>query len=124
MVVTHAPWYIVSAIWFGIGSVISLWSYFSEKPREKAAVELYADALRRNQARETRIQSHEMVELEEQDDEGACYAFQLSGKRIVFVSGQDFYSSARFPNTTFRWFAFMATAKFSSRHSSKSMAKN
>jgi hypothetical protein len=101
MVVTHSPWYIVSAIWFGIGSVISLWNYFSEKPKERAAVELYAEALRRNQARETRIQSDEMVELEEEEDEGACYAFQLSRKRIVFVSGQDFYPSARFPNSDF-----------------------
>jgi hypothetical protein len=42
-----------------------------------------------------------MVELEEVEDEGACYAFQLSGKRIVFVSGQNFYPSARFPNSDF-----------------------
>jgi hypothetical protein len=40
-----------------------------------------------------------MVELEE--EEGTCYVFQLSGQRIVFVSGQDFYASARFPNSDF-----------------------
>lgn len=42
-----------------------------------------------------------MVELEEQEDEGACYAFQIAGNRIVFISGQDFYASARFPNNDF-----------------------
>jgi len=101
MIVTRDRWYVVTAIWVGIGSVISLWVYFSEKPKEKANLELYADALRRNQARETRIRSDEMVELEEKEDEGSCYAFQLSEKRIVFVSGQDLYPSARFPNSDF-----------------------
>jgi len=49
MIATQTPWYIVSPIWFGIGSVIFLWIYFSEKPKEKAGVELYAETLRRNQ---------------------------------------------------------------------------
>ena len=101
MIATHDPWYIVTAIWVGIGGVIFLWIYFTEKPKEEAGTHLYEDALRRDQAREIRIQSDEMVELEEEEDEGACYAFQLSGKRIVFVSGQDFYPSSRFPNSDF-----------------------
>jgi hypothetical protein len=101
MIATHTKWYITTAIWAGIGSVILLWVYFSEKPKEKAGVQIYEDALRRNQARVTRIQSDEMVELEEEEDEGACYAFQLRRQRIVFVSGQDFYPSARFPNSDF-----------------------
>jgi len=101
MIATHGPWYTVSAIWFGIGGAIFLWVYFSEKPKEKAGLDLYAQALHRNQALETRIQSDEIVELEEEEDEGACYAFQLVGKRIVFVSGQDFYPSAQFPNSNF-----------------------
>jgi hypothetical protein len=41
------------------------------------------------------------VEFEEEEDEGACYAFQLDKCQIVFVSGQDFYPSAKFPNTDF-----------------------
>ena len=61
----------------------------------------YEVALKRNESRVTRIQSDDMVELEEEEDEGACYAFQLSNNRIVFISGQDYYPSARFPNTDF-----------------------
>ncbi len=41
-----------------------------------------------------------MVVFEEQEDEGARYAFQV-GDRIVFVAGQDFYPSAKFPNSDF-----------------------
>jgi hypothetical protein len=43
----------------------------------------------------------QMVEFEEEEDEGACYAFQLDGGGILFVAGQSYYSSARFPNTDF-----------------------
>ena len=42
-----------------------------------------------------------MVEFEEEEDEGASYAFQLDNRRIVFVVGQQFYGSARFPNSDF-----------------------
>jgi hypothetical protein len=54
--VTHARWYVATATWVGIGSVIFLWVYFTEKPKEEAGTHLYEDALRRNQALEIRIQ--------------------------------------------------------------------
>jgi hypothetical protein len=46
----------------GIGSIIFLWPYFTEKPKEEAGTHLYEDALRRNQAREIRIQSEELLD--------------------------------------------------------------
>jgi hypothetical protein len=42
-----------------------------------------------------------MVELQEGEDEGACYAFQLDDDQILFISGQDYYSSSQFPNSDF-----------------------
>jgi hypothetical protein len=42
-----------------------------------------------------------MVEFQEREDEGACYAFQLGNRRIVFVAGQEFYPSPTFPNSDF-----------------------
>jgi hypothetical protein len=42
-----------------------------------------------------------MAELEEEEDEGACYALQLENNKIIFVTGQDDYASAWFPNTDF-----------------------
>jgi hypothetical protein len=42
-----------------------------------------------------------MIQFEEEDDEGACYAFQLDEQRVVFLVGQDYYPSAKFPNTNF-----------------------
>lgn len=39
--------------------------------------------------------------FEEIEDEGACYAFQVEPEQVLFVVGQDFYESARFPNSDF-----------------------
>ncbi len=94
-------WYASLLIGLSIGLPITLWSYLSVRPKLFADVRQVESALRRNEARVIRIQSQAMVEFEEVEDEGACYAFQLDKRRIVFVSGQEFYSSARFPNTDF-----------------------
>jgi hypothetical protein len=94
-------WYVSGLIWFGIGLPITLWAYVVARSNLEQAVGRFESALRQNSACTIRIQSERMVEFEEEEDEGACYAFQLSGGRIVFVSGQQFYSSLRFPNSDF-----------------------
>jgi hypothetical protein len=48
-----------------------------------------------------RIQASAVVALEEIDDEGACYAFQTGDDEILFLRGQAFYPTARFPNADF-----------------------
>ncbi len=94
-------WYYEGLISIAIAVSISLWVYFDLKPKFLLDLQRYENALRRNQACVTRIQSNAVVEFEEQEDEGACYAFQLNEGRIVFLSGQEFYASARFPNSDF-----------------------
>lgn len=59
------------------------------------------DAQERNVAEVVHIQSVKMVEFDEINDEGACYAFQIGDDKIVFVVGQEFYRSSKFPNTDF-----------------------
>ena len=94
-------WYYCLLFSLAIAIPISLWSYFEAKPAFRRDVDLYEGALRRNEATVIRIQSNSMVELEEKEDEGACYAFQLDNHQLVFISGQDYYPSARFPNSDF-----------------------
>jgi hypothetical protein len=94
-------WYASLSIALSIALPISLWSYLSLRPKVFAEVCQVESALRRNEARVTRIQSQAMVEFEEIEDEGACYALQLDKHRIVFVSGQDYYPTAQFPNDDF-----------------------
>lgn len=94
-------WYYSCLMAIAIALLISLWTYFELRPKFTADVAQHENALHRNEARVTRIQSNAMVEFEEAEDEGACHAFQLDQGRIVFVSGQDFYDSAKFPNSDF-----------------------
>jgi hypothetical protein len=94
-------WYYCLLFSLAIAVPISLWSHFQVKPALRRDVDLYEGALRRNEATVIRIQSDSMIELEEEEDEGACYAFQLDHHQLVFISGQDYYPSARFPNSDF-----------------------
>jgi hypothetical protein len=95
------PWPAVIAIWLGIGAFIGLWIYLGESSSLRRQAATYAFALQRNEVFETTIRSTSMVEFEELGSEGACYAFQVSDYRIMFVQGQDFYPTARFPNDDF-----------------------
>jgi hypothetical protein len=105
LLASDAPRWIVITFWSVLGTAISLWAAISV--RRELRVELGAglkaleDAVARDKADIVRIQSSAMVEFEEIEDEGACYAFQVEDRLIVFVEGQDFYSSAKFPNTDF-----------------------
>ena len=96
---------IVATVFWGVaGAAILLWvhfdtrkdlAYFREMLRE------HRSALARNQAQVFDIRSRAFVEFEEVEDEGACYAFEIDGPLLVFVSGQQFYPSARFPSQDF-----------------------
>jgi hypothetical protein len=81
--------------------LIILWVHWSVRRERLVKIRRLERALDRNEAHVVHIQSDEMVEFEEIEDEGASYAFQVSDDRIVFVCGQDFYASARFPNSDF-----------------------
>ena len=99
--VSHDPWFVVLPIWLGIAVVIAAWSLRDGLRDLRKARGRLESALRRNEAKEVRIAASEMVELEEKEDEGACYVFQVDDDSVVVVSGQEFYASARFPNSDF-----------------------
>ena len=101
VIATKGNWLLPTAFWSLLGVAISAWVYSSEKPKYAAAVRRCEDVLRQNEVHEISIRTDALVELEEIEDEGACYAIQLRDHLIVFVSGQDYYPSARFPNTDF-----------------------
>jgi hypothetical protein len=94
-------WYVSGLIWLGVGLPMTLWAYVGVRSDLAKAISRFESALKRNMVSNIAIQSEQFVEFEEEEDEGACYAFQLTGHRIVFVSGQEFYSSSRFPNSDF-----------------------
>ncbi|HTR27496.1 MAG TPA: hypothetical protein VMI10_26235 [Terriglobales bacterium] len=89
------------AIWIGICELIAVWVFFSAKRESSARLQKLKALSERNEAREIRVQASEVVEFEEIQDEGACFAFQLQDDRILFISGQSYYASKRFPNSDF-----------------------
>jgi hypothetical protein len=67
----------------------------------RGQVRMFEEAIRANRAREIRLQATRVVEFEEEEDEGACYAFDHDGDTTVFIVGQEFYEDDDFPNTDF-----------------------
>ena len=98
---SNAPRWIVLTFWSAIAIPMSIWAHVSTRRELSAGLKALEDAVARDEADIVRIQSSAMVEFEEIEDEGACYAFQVEDRLIVFVDGQEFYPSAKFPNTDF-----------------------
>ena len=102
---------VILAFWLALAVLFSLWIGLPGRtgPRRQAA--LLEAALRHNRARVFRVQSTRVVEFEEIEDEGACFAFDVgdgspaeaSAKagRALFVLGQEFYADDDFPNSDF-----------------------
>ena len=85
----------------GVATPFCIWAWFSGRSKVGADLKRYEVALEKNEAHILRIQADSMIEFEEEEDEGACYAFQLDHHRVVFISGQDYYPSVKFPNSDF-----------------------
>jgi len=95
-----SPRSIVSG-WFVLAVLIGSWVWIEDVLKKRKLELSISRTLESGRVRETRIAASSVVELEEEADEGACYAFQIAVDRIVFVSGQEFYASAKFPNADF-----------------------
>jgi hypothetical protein len=87
--------------WFVIAVLIGSRVWIEESLKTSKLARSIARTLESGRIREIRIVASSVVELEEEEDEGACYAFQIAADRIVFVSGQEFCASANFPNADF-----------------------
>jgi hypothetical protein len=101
---SDAAWYIVTAFWLIVGGGITLWVHRDMRRHGKHLEGMtrgLESALRRNAADVYDVRARSFAELEEIEDEGACYAFELDDDRLVFIVGQQFYESARFPSLDF-----------------------
>ncbi len=101
MLVAKESWKIITIFWLCLGIGISLWTIITERQKVHKRIGTYEDAMNRNEADVLHIRSNAMIEFDEIEDEGACYAYQVDDESIIFIAGQEFYSSARFPNNNF-----------------------
>ena len=102
MLASDAPWQVITGFWIVVWIGITVWiQRDARKSGISAILPGLESALRRNEADVVDIRATSYVELEEVEDEGACYAFQLDEERVVFISGQEFYPEAKFPSLDF-----------------------
>jgi len=101
---SDAPWLIITVFWLVVGGAIAMW-VGRDMRKDAGHIERMArsleSALERNTADVYDVRARAFAELEEIEDEGACYVFELEGDRLVFIIGQEFYESARFPSLDF-----------------------
>jgi hypothetical protein len=104
IVASDAPWFVVTAFWALAGGGIALWVRRDMRKlggQMEGMARGLESALRRNAAEVYDIRAQAFAEFEEIEDEGACYAFALGDGCLVFIQGQEFYESARFPSLDF-----------------------
>jgi hypothetical protein len=104
LIASDSPALIVTLFWLVVGVAIILAvrrSMQADGRQLQAVAAGLESALRRNLAEVYDIRATGFVEFEEIEDEGACYAFELPGGRLVFLQGQEFYGAADFPSLDF-----------------------
>jgi len=87
--------------WLGLALLFWGWCALDETRKGRKRIADIDAAIRRNVAEVIQCQSDEVVAFEEIEDEGAEYCFQAEQATLLFVSGQDFYETSRFPNSDF-----------------------
>jgi hypothetical protein len=91
----------ILGFWGILGGLITVPGFIQEWFRLSKKITAYDYAIFAGQCEDFTVLARRMWEFEEQEDEGACYAFELATGGVVFVVGQDYYASERFPNADF-----------------------
>ena len=101
LLLSDAPRLIICGFWAALWLALTLWIGLPWRRLMRQQIPILEDGLRTNRARVMRIRSSRVVEFEEEEDEGACYAFDLDGTSTVFIVGQEFYEDDDFPSSDF-----------------------
>ncbi len=107
---SDAPVIVVVGFWVLMMVVFTLWIGLPRRRLMLDQISILQDALHGNRARERRLRSERVVEFEEEEDEGACYAFDHDGVSSIFVIGQEFYEDDDFPNSDFSMIELLGAA--------------
>ena len=95
---------VITIFWTLVGGGLTAW-VMRDVRREQRVIDgmlaVCRSAQRANRASVYEVRAQAYVEFEELEDEGACYAFGIANRRVVFIVGQQFYPSARFPCLAF-----------------------
>ena len=104
LMVSDAPWHIVTLFWIVAGAAICAWVLrdLRREPNYRAdMLHAYRSAWDRNEAEVVVVKAKSFVQFEEADDEGPCYVFELDSDRLFFLHGQQYYPTSKFPSLDF-----------------------
>ena len=110
LLLSDAPGQVVLLFWTSLWLLFTLWIGLPWRKLMRDQIPVLEDGLRTSRVRVIRLQSSRVVEFEEEEDEGACYAFEHDGDSSVFVVGQEFYEDDDFPNTDFSMVEILGAA--------------
>lgn len=98
---SDVSWPIITLFWLVVAAVLGLWVFRSQVGSLRASIVDVESAIRRKQAVVHSVRCSDLVEVEEAEDEGACWLLQLPGERVLVLAGQEYYATARFPSDDF-----------------------
>jgi hypothetical protein len=113
---SDAPAVVIVGFWAVMTVLFTLWTGMPWRRLMRGQIPILEDALTANRAREVRLRSNRVVEFEEVEDEGACYAFDRGyafdrdGSSAIFITGQEFYEDDDFPNSDFSMIELLGTS--------------
>ena len=107
---SDAPVAVIVGFWSLMTLLFTLWIGMPWRRLMRGQIPILEDALEANRARELRLRSNRVVEFEEAEDEGACYAFDRDGSASIFITGQEFYEDDDFPNSDFSMIELLGTS--------------
>jgi hypothetical protein len=89
------------ALWAAVAGLVGAWALRDVAVRERTLQASLRRALRKGWCQESRVKASALVELEELKGLGDCFALQVGAGKVLFLHGQAFYASRRFPTTDF-----------------------
>ena len=101
LLASDAPALVIIGFWSVLWIAMTLWIGLPWRRMLRQQIPILTSGLRANRAHVIRLQSSRVVEFEQEEDEGACYAFELDAGTSVFVVGQEFDEDDSFPNADF-----------------------
>lgn len=101
LLASDAPAQVVLLFWAVVGTALIFWTAIPERRQWRAKAAALTDGLQTARARDWEVRSSRMVEFEEIEDEGACYAFEVDSGQVVLIQGQQYYATDRFPSDDF-----------------------
>lgn len=103
---------IIALATFGIYFLIAFWVYIEALIKNSKQLRSIEQTIEKNIVFVTKVESRKFIQLDEEEDEGFFYLFELNNKKTISIGGQENDPSKKFPNDNFE----IAIAKDDKKH--------